>query len=187
MRLKKIQNSTINILKSFTEKDHRIFSKMLCKQFEKILENSDFNNILIIHNADFEVGVTDIIKKTLKLKKNIYLLSRKNNKFSMIDCRTFDGQLEFISYSQQPVFKKVISEVKIDLILFPILAYDKTLKVLDYDLNFNLPFVFKKYFKEAKKCAYSLCCQEHSNLNFYHAKYEVDFLINEFNFFKKLI
>ncbi|MGL4950860.1 MAG: hypothetical protein ACRC4M_03485 [Mycoplasma sp.] len=188
MNKQKLQRSTLNILNAFPTSDKQIFGEMLATQFKNLLKKIKVKSILIVLNSNFEPHIENVINYCLQNNISVHLVSRKRNKIAFVKINNLNYKIEIFKYTNQPAFKKTKyskGELDFDLVLFPIMAYDKTLKFLDYDAKLNIDLIQHPSISKVKKCGYCLCVQELSDLIAHHDARKIDYLITEFNCYTK--
>ena len=177
IRIKKIKERSL-----LKKEEYQKFNKLIQISFLNFLNKNNYSNVALYWSINFEVNTQNIIKELLEKKITISLPQVINNKkmiFRKINSLDFD--FEYFKNIKQPTKKcSKINPKKIELIVVPLVSYNKKLFRLGYGTGFYDRFL-NKYDKKDKIIKVGLGYKFQENDEFFVHKNDkkLNFIFNE--------
>lgn len=186
MSIQKIESSIITLLQEISENRYSELCTKINISILSLINTNNYKNILIIKNSFFEPNIDIIIDYCLKRNIAVYIARHnKNNKPNHSRVYSSKFELELYRYTKQIKDTKEIFEkdVIFDLILSPILIFDKEMRCIDYEFHINKSFIDKFKSKNTIICAYCFSIQQYLDLSSQKNLIKADYIITDYKIY----
>ncbi len=184
-----LQKIIIGLLNSIDDGDRDIMSDNINMNLIRLIQEKQFKSVMFIYNSPIEPSIDKAIIYCLNHNIDCYFVYNNKKDFPQTFKIAIDNHdFEYYRNTIQPIPKKFVEVsnkiAQVELVIAPLLAYDRNLNVIDYEAKINTIKIMHGS-DNVIKCGYAFSIQEmHSDLSELD-KLEFDYVANEYYLLKK--